>query len=105
MRSSPRSRRNRRSANRLAQRRFALLRFLLDRTDAILAKVEKEPKKRESTLSKPFPPPAPAPPATIAISEWPNRHDLQPSPLAFVWPASRGNLTAEEILLLELFAE
>ncbi len=78
---------------------------VLDRTDAILAKVEKEPKKRESTLSKPFPPPVAAPGATIAIGEWPNRNDLQPSPLAFVWPATRGNMTAEELILLELFTE
>ena len=46
---------------------------VLDRTDAILAKVEKEPKKRESTLSKPFPPPVAAPGATIAIGEWRKR--------------------------------
>ena len=78
---------------------------VLDRTDAILTKVEKEPKQRESTLSKPFAPPSAAPAGTIVISEWPNRHDLQPSPLAFVWPATRGRLTPEELLLLELFGD
>src|SRR5687768_6246870 len=78
---------------------------VLDRTDAILTKVEKEPKQRESTLSKPFAAPSAAPAGTIVISEWPNRHDLQPSPLALVWPATRGTMTADELILLELFAE
>lgn len=78
---------------------------VLDRTDAILTKVEKEPKARESTTAKPFPAPAAAAPATIAIAEWPNRNDQQPSPLAFAWPATRNSLSAEELLLLELFTE
>ena len=78
---------------------------VLDRTDAILTRVEKEPKKRESTTAKPFPAPVAAAAATIAIDEYPNRNDLQPSPLALAWPATRTNLPAEELLLLELFAE
>ncbi|HEX2062502.1 MAG TPA: hypothetical protein VHK90_17310, partial [Thermoanaerobaculia bacterium] len=78
---------------------------VLDRTDAILTKVEKEPKSRESTTSKPFPPPQGAPAGTIAISEYPHRNDQQPSPLTIVWPATRPLLPIEEQLLLELFAE
>ena len=78
---------------------------VLGRTDAILAKVEKDPKSRESTTAKPFASAAAAPPATIAIGEWPNRNDQQPSPLAFVWPATRMSLSADELILLELFAE
>ena len=78
---------------------------VLDRTDGILTTVEREPAKRASTTAKPFPPPKAAPPASIVISEWPNRNDQQPSPLAFSWPATRTNLGADELLLLELFAE
>lgn len=78
---------------------------VLDRTDAILTKVEKDPKSKESTAAKPFPAPAAAPAGTIAIDEWPNRNDQQPSPMAFIWPATRNNLSAEEVLLLELFVE
>ena len=77
---------------------------ILGRTDAILTKVEQEPKKRESTLSKPFPQPAAEAPGTIVVSEYPHRNDQQPSPLALVWPATR-NLSADDLLLLELFAE
>jgi Zn-dependent M16 (insulinase) family peptidase len=78
---------------------------VLQRTNAILAKVESEPKKRESTRARPFPPPQAAPAGTIAIVEWPNRNDQQPSPLGFIWPATRMNLSAEELTLLELFAD
>lgn len=78
---------------------------VLDRTDAILAKVEAEPSKRPSTTAKPFPAPKAAAPASIVIGEWPNRNDQQPSPLAFSWPATRANLSADELLLMELFAE
>lgn len=78
---------------------------VLDRTDAILARVESEPKKRGATTARPFPQPQAAPAATIAIAEWPNRNDQQPSPLAFLWPATRMSLSAEELILLELFGE
>ena len=78
---------------------------VLDRTDAILNKVEAEPKKRESTTAKPLPSPVAAAASSIVISEWPNRNDQQPSPLAFVWPANRMNLSADELILLELFSE
>ena len=78
---------------------------VLARTDKILTKVESEPKKRESSTSKPWPEPKSAVPATIVIDEYPHRNDQQPSPLAFVWPATRTSLSADELLLLELFAE
>lgn len=78
---------------------------VLDRTDAILSKVESEPAKRVSTTTKPFAPPQAAPAGAIVIGEWPNRNDQQPSPLSFVWPATRMNLSIEELILLELFAE
>ena len=78
---------------------------VLDRTDAILNKVETEPAKRASTTAKPFPQPQAAPAAAIVVGEWPTRNDQQPSPLAFVWPATRTNLSIEDLLLLELFAE
>ncbi|HEX2121126.1 MAG TPA: hypothetical protein VHL59_05725, partial [Thermoanaerobaculia bacterium] len=78
---------------------------VLDRTDKILTKVEAEPTKRTSTTSTPFPAPKAAPAGTIAIAEYPNRNDQQPSPVAFVWPATRMNLSAEDVLLLELFGE
>ncbi|HYC90645.1 MAG TPA: hypothetical protein VEO54_15625 [Thermoanaerobaculia bacterium] len=78
---------------------------VLDRTDAILTKVEPEPSKRPSTTAKPFPPPQGAAPATIAIGEYPHRNDQQPSPIALAWPATRNNLSAEEVILLELFGE
>ncbi|HEY0157991.1 MAG TPA: hypothetical protein VGF28_11955 [Thermoanaerobaculia bacterium] len=78
---------------------------VLTRTDAMLKKVEQEPKQREATTAKPFPPPQAAPAATIAIEEYPHRNDQQPSPLAFVWPATRPRLSIEEQLLLELFAD
>ncbi len=78
---------------------------VLDRTDAILTKVEKEPNERPSTTATPFPRPRGASPGTIAIGEWPTRNDQQPSPLAFIWPATRMELSAEELILLELFGE
>ena len=78
---------------------------VLDRTDAILTRVESEPSKRASTMSKPLPAPKSAAPGTIVIEEYPNRNDQQPSPLAFVWPATRMNVSADELVLLELFAE
>lgn len=78
---------------------------ILDRTDAILTSVEKEPTKRASTTAKPFPAPVAAPAAAIVISEWPTRNDQQPSPLALAWPATRNDLSVEELLLFELFAE
>lgn len=78
---------------------------VLDRTDKILTKVEAEPTKRESTTSKPFPAPKAAAAGTILIEEWPNRNDQQPSPVAFIWPATRTNLSVDDVLLLELFGE
>jgi len=78
---------------------------VLERTDKILAKVESEPKKRESAMSRPLPQPKPEAPGTIAIDQYPFRNDLQPSPLAFAWPATRMNLPANELLLLELFGD
>ena len=81
------------------------LQEVLDRTDAILNKVETEPAKRASTTATPMPPPQAAPAGAIAIGEYPHRNDQQPSPIAFAWPATRNNLSAEEVILLELFAE
>jgi len=78
---------------------------VLDRTDAILTKVESEPAKRTSTTAKPFPTPEGAPAGTIDIGEYPHRNDQQPSPLALLWPATRTKMSVEELLLLELFAE
>jgi len=78
---------------------------VLTRTDKILTKVESEPKKRESTLAKPLPQPNAAPAGTIAIDEYPHRNEQQPSPLAFVWPATRMNMSAEDVTLLELFGD
>lgn len=77
----------------------------LDRTDAILTKVEAEPQTRPSTTAKPLPAPAPARAGTISIAEYPHRNEQQPSPLAFVWPATRTNLSADDVVLLELFVE
>ena len=78
---------------------------VLTRTDKILTKVESEPKTRESTRAKPWPQPQPAPAGTIRIGEYPTRNDQQPSPVAFVWPATRMNLSADEMTLLELFGD
>ena len=78
---------------------------VLQRTDKILTKVEQEPKTRESTLAKPMPQPMTAPAGTIAIAEYPHRNDQQPSPLSILWPATRNNLSAEEMAMLELFGD
>jgi Zn-dependent M16 (insulinase) family peptidase len=78
---------------------------VLDRTDAILNKVEAEPTKRQSTTAKPFPQPQPGTAASIVIAEFPHRNDQQPGSLAFTWPATRMNVPAEELILLELFGE
>jgi len=78
---------------------------VLDRTDAILAKVEGEPAKRQSTTAKPFPAPQGAAPGAIAIAEYPHQNAQQPSPISFIWPATRMSLSAEELILLELFGE
>src|SRR5215213_343829 len=56
-------------------------------------------------MSKRMMKPEAAPPATIVIGEYPNRNDQQPSPLTFAWPATRTTLSAEEVILLELFGE
>ncbi|MDQ3282199.1 MAG: hypothetical protein M3Q69_12390 [Acidobacteriota bacterium] len=78
---------------------------VLQRTDKILSTVEQQPKTRESMSNKPWPAPQAAPEGTIAIEEYPNRNDQQPSPLAFSWPATRTNLSADDQILLELFGE
>lgn len=77
----------------------------LDRTDAILTKVEKDPQAKPSTTAKPLPAPSPAKSGTIVVAEYPHRNEQQPSPLTFVWPATRTSLPADDILLLELFVE
>jgi Zn-dependent M16 (insulinase) family peptidase len=81
------------------------LQEVLDRTDSILTKVEKEPSKRKSTTDTPFPPPQGAAPGTIAVGEYPHRNEQQPSPIMFAWPATRTKMSAEELILLELFGE
>jgi len=81
------------------------LQEVLDRTDAILTRVEKQPTKRASTTATPLPQPQAAAPGAIVVGEYPHRNDQQPSPVAFAWPATRNNLSAEEVILLELFAE
>ena len=78
---------------------------VLTRTDKILTKVESEPKKRDSSLAKPWPDLKPAPAGTIAVDEYPHRNDQQPSPLAFVWPATRMSMSAEDVTMLELFGD
>lgn len=78
---------------------------LLDRTDAILTKVEPEAKTRASSTSKPLPAPQAAAAGSIHIGEYPHRNDQQPSPLGFTWPATRMSLTAEDTMLLELFGD
>src|SRR5688572_29053538 len=78
---------------------------VLTRTDSILRKVEKEPKQREPTTVKPFPPPQGPPAGTITVSEYPTTNAADPSPLAFVWPPTRPRLSIEDQLLLELFAD
>jgi Zn-dependent M16 (insulinase) family peptidase len=85
------------------------MREVLDRTNAILTKAEKEPKKRQSTFDSakamPFPEMKAATAATIVIDEYPIRNDQQPSPLALAWPATRGRLPVEEMELLQLFGD
>ncbi len=78
---------------------------VLERTNAILTKVEQEPKQRESTTAKALPVAQAAPAASILIEEYPHRNDQQPSPIAFVWPATRPRLGIDDMLLLELFGE
>ncbi|HYH09621.1 MAG TPA: hypothetical protein VEK11_21410 [Thermoanaerobaculia bacterium] len=77
---------------------------VLDRTDDILTKVEKDPKSRESTTAKPFPAPQSAAAGSIEIREYPHRNDQQPSPVMFIWPATR-KLSVDDQILLELFTE
>ncbi|HUR83540.1 MAG TPA: hypothetical protein VM733_22480, partial [Thermoanaerobaculia bacterium] len=78
---------------------------VLKRTDSILKKVEKDPASRVSSTSKPMMNPEAAPAGTIAIGEYPHRNDQQPSPISFSWPATRMSMSAEELILLELFGE
>jgi predicted Zn-dependent peptidase len=78
---------------------------VLQRTDAILRKAEAQPRQRASATSKPLPPFQPAPAGTIEIGEYPHRNEQQPSPLAFIWPATRTDLSAEDVTLLELFGD
>jgi Zn-dependent M16 (insulinase) family peptidase len=78
---------------------------VLQRTDAILQKVEKDPKQRASTTSKPLPAMKAAPSGTIVIDEYPHRNEQQPSPLAVIWPATRKTMPAEDQALLETFAD
>jgi Zn-dependent M16 (insulinase) family peptidase len=78
---------------------------VLTRSGAILTKVESEAKTRPSTTDKPFPPAKSAPAGTIAIEEYPHRNEQQPSSIAFVYPPTRMNLSANGQILLELFAD
>ncbi|HEX7831130.1 MAG TPA: hypothetical protein VF787_15850, partial [Thermoanaerobaculia bacterium] len=78
---------------------------VLQRTDAILKKVETEPKSRESTTTKPFPAPQAAQAGAITIAEYPHKNDQNPGSLGIVWPATRMSLGVEDLMLLELFGE
>jgi Zn-dependent M16 (insulinase) family peptidase len=78
---------------------------VLQRTDAILQRVESEPKTRESSLARPLPQPQAAPAGTITIAEYPHRNDQNPGTIAISWPATRMNLSAEDMVLLELFGD
>jgi Zn-dependent M16 (insulinase) family peptidase len=78
---------------------------VLRRTNDILELVEPGDNKRASTTSKPLPPAKAAAPATIALTEYPHRNEQQPSPLALQWPATRNEMTIEELMLLELFLD
>jgi Zn-dependent M16 (insulinase) family peptidase len=78
---------------------------ILSRTDNLLTKVDSAPQSHPSTLAKPLPAPQAATAGTIEIDEFPFRNDQQPSPLALSWPATRMNLSAEDTILLELFAD
>jgi Zn-dependent M16 (insulinase) family peptidase len=78
---------------------------VLQRSDKILATVEKQPKQRASATSKALPAPKAAAAATIEINEYPHRNEQQPSPLAFSWPATRMSLSAVDVTMLELFGD
>ena len=78
---------------------------VLQRSDAVLKKLEPEAQQRPSTTSKPLPAPKAAPSATIVVGEYPNRNEQQPSPLALIWPATRMKLSAGDLTLLEIFGD
>jgi hypothetical protein len=80
------------------------IREALARLSAILDKAEApeggKPAARPS--EERLPPPRPAAAGTIAIVEYPDSNDQQPSPIVFSWPADR-TLDLNESLLLDLF--
>jgi Zn-dependent M16 (insulinase) family peptidase len=78
---------------------------VLQRTNAILTKVESEPKSRESTMSQPLPQPVPMNTGAVKIAEYPHRNDQNPGTLGIAWPARRTNMSAEDLILFELFSE
>jgi Zn-dependent M16 (insulinase) family peptidase len=79
---------------------------VLSRTAAILDRLEAKKERPEAVLKTEadLPPPNGAEPGTIEITPYPLRNESQPSPVAFVWPASR-DLDPTETLLMDLFLE
>lgn len=75
---------------------------VLERTDAILNKVQPNEEKRVGKTQADLPPPAGAAPGTISFTEYPQKNEQQPSPVGIAWPANR-QLDANEFLLFSLF--
>lgn len=79
---------------------------VLATTSAMLDRLEKKRERPEAVLKTEadLPPANGAGPGTIRIVPYPLQNESQPSPVAFVWPASR-NLDPTDTLLLDLFLE
>jgi Zn-dependent M16 (insulinase) family peptidase len=77
---------------------------ILTRIDSILNKVQPNDEKRTAKTQADLPRPAAGPAGAIRITEYPQRNEQQPSPMAIAWPANR-EVEPNEYLLLSLFLD
>lgn len=77
---------------------------VLTKTGAMLDALEKKKERPHAVVKTEadLPPAQGAAPGTIRIVPYPLKNESQPSPVAFLWPASR-NLDPADTLLLDLF--
>ncbi len=79
---------------------------VLETTAAILDRLEKKAERPDAVLrtEADLPEPNGAEPGTVRVVPYPLQNESQPSPVAFVWPASR-ELDPTNTLLMDLFLE
>jgi Zn-dependent M16 (insulinase) family peptidase len=80
---------------------------ILARTGAILDQVQPDVAIAGRTMmaQADLPKPNGAPAGTLQVVDYPNKNEGQPGPVLFAWPATLSQITPQDKLLLELFAE